>query len=80
MEQQSNFCFQIIIATAKALVTISPLLSAPDKTRLQEIVESLLYFSHCINSTVFATLGFIGKNIVDSTERVAAIAVYLLNL
>ena len=57
----------------------SPLLSAPEKTRLQEIVGSLLYFSRCIDSTILATLGSIGTNIYDGTERVAAMAAYLLN-
>ena len=56
-----------------------PPLSAPDKTRLQEIIGSLLYFSRCIDSTILATLGSIGKNIADGTERVAAMAEYLLN-
>ena len=57
----------------------SPLFSAPDKTRLQEIAESLLYFPHCINSTILATLRSIGTNIAYGTERVAAMAAYLLN-
>ena len=57
----------------------SPLLSAPDKTRLQEIVGSLLYFSRCIDSTILATLGSIGTNISDETERVDAMGAYLLN-
>ena len=43
----------------------SPLLSAPNKTRLQEIVGSLLYFARCIDSTILATLGSIGTNIAD---------------
>ena len=45
----------------------SPLLSAPDKTRLQEIFGSLLYFAKCIDSTILATLGSIGTNISDGT-------------
>ena len=57
----------------------SPLLSAPDKTRLQEIVGSLLYFTRCIDSTILATLGSIGTSINDGTERVAAMDAYLLN-
>ena len=57
----------------------SPLLSTPDKTHLQEIVGSLLYFDRCINSTILATLGSIRTNIADGTERVAAMAAYLLN-
>ena len=43
------------------------------------MVVSLLYFSRCINSTILATLGSIGTNIADGTERVAAKADYLLN-
>ena len=58
----------------------SPLLSATDKTRLQEIFGFLLYFPRCIDSTILSTLGYIGKNISDGTERVAAMADYLLNL
>ena len=58
----------------------SPSLSAPDKTRLQEIVGYLLYFARCIDSTILATLGSIGTNIADGTERVAAMAAYLLNV
>ena len=61
------------------LTDSSPLLSAPDKTRLQEIFGSLLYFARCINSTIVATLGSIGTNIADRTERVAAMDAYLLN-
>ena len=57
----------------------SPPLSAPNRTRLQGIVGYLLYFDRCINSTILATLGSIGKNIADRTERVAAMAAYLLN-
>ena len=45
----------------------SPLLSAPNKTRLQEIVGSLLYFPCCIDSTILATLGSIRTNISDGT-------------
>ena len=45
----------------------SPLLSAPDKTRLQEIVGSLLYFSLCIDSTILDTLGSIRTNIANGT-------------
>ena len=52
----------------------SPPLSAPDKTRLQEIVGSLLYFARCIDSTISTTLSSIGTNITDETERVAAMA------
>ena len=52
----------------------SPPLSAPNKTRLQEIVGSLLYFAQCIDSTILATLGSIGTNIADGTEHVAAMA------
>ena len=36
-------------------INSSPLLSASDKTRLQEIFGSLLYFAQCIESTIFAT-------------------------
>ena len=43
----------------------SPRLSSPEKTRLLEIVGSLLYFSRCINSTILATLGSTGTNIAD---------------
>ena len=57
----------------------SPLLSSPDKTRLQEIAGSLLYFVRCIDSTTLDTIGFIGTNISNRTERVAAMAAYLLN-
>ena len=57
----------------------SPRLSAADKTRLQENVRSLLYFPRCIDSTILATLVSIGTNITDGTERVAAMAAYLLN-
>ena len=57
----------------------SPLLSAPDKIRLQEIRGSLLYFARCINCTILATLGSIGTNISDGTERVAAMNAYILN-
>ena len=53
----------------------SPPLYVPDKTRLQEINGSLLYFSRCINSTILATFGSIGTNISDGTELVAAMAV-----
>ena len=45
----------------------SLLLSAPDKTRLQKIVGSLLYFARYIDSTILATLGSIGTNIADGT-------------
>ena len=41
----------------------SPPLSAPNKTCLQEIVGSLLYFARCMESTILATLGSIGANI-----------------
>ena len=57
----------------------SPLLSAPEKTRLQEIIGSLLYFARCIESTILATLGSIGTKISDRTERVATMAAYLLD-
>ena len=57
----------------------SPLLSAPEKTGLQEIFRSLLYFSRCINSTILTTLGSTRTNIADGTERVAAMAACLLN-
>ena len=57
----------------------SPPISAPNKTRLQEIVGSLLYFTRCIDSTILANLGSIGTNIADRTERVSAMAAYLLN-
>ena len=60
-------------------IDASPLLSSPEKTRLQEIFGSLLYFAHCINSTILATLGPIGTKIADGTERVAAMAAYPLN-
>ena len=60
-------------------INSSPPLSAPDKTCLQEIVVSLLYFSRCIDSTILANLGSIGTNIADGTERVSAMAAYLLN-
>ena len=60
-------------------IDYSPLLSAPDKTCLQEIVGSLLYFPRCIDSTILATLGSIGTNISDGTERVATMAAYLLD-
>ena len=56
----------------------SPPLSAPDKNRLQEIAGSLLYFARCIDSTILATLGSIVTNIADGTERVLAMAAYLL--
>ena len=56
-----------------------PLLYASDKTGLQEIVGSLLYFARCINSTILDTLGSIGTNIADRTELVAAMAAFLLN-
>ena len=36
-----------------------PPLSAPEKTRIQEIVGSLLYFAQCIDSTTLATLSSI---------------------
>ena len=55
------------------------LLSAPDKTCLQEIIGSLLYFACCIYSTIFSNLGSSGTNIADGTERVAAMAAYLFN-
>ena len=61
-------------------INSSPLLSALDKTSLHEILGSLLYFFLCINSTIFATLRSIGTNIANGTERVAAMASYLLNL
>ena len=51
-----------------------PLLSAPKKNCLQEIVGSLLYFARCIGSTILATLASIVTNIADGTERVAAMA------
>ena len=38
-----------------------------------------MYFALCIDSTILATLGSIGTNIADGTERVAAMAAYLLN-
>ena len=57
----------------------SPLLSAPGKHRLQEIVGSLLYFSRCIDSTILATIGSIGTNIADRREHVAAMADHLLD-
>ena len=60
-------------------IEYSPLLSAPDKTRLQDIVGSLLYFARCIDSTILATLGSTGPTISDRKERVAAMAAYLLN-
>ena len=60
-------------------INSSPLLSAPGKTRLQEIVGSLLYFARCIDSTIHVTLGSIGTNIADRTESVAAMAAHLLN-
>ena len=55
------------------------MLSAPGKTRLQEIVRYLLYFARCINSTILATLGSIETNIANGIERVSAMAAYLLN-
>ena len=57
----------------------SPPLFASDKTRLQEIVGSLLYFAQCIDYTILATLGSIGTNIAERIERVAAMAAYLSN-
>ena len=60
-------------------IDLSPPLSTPDKTRLQEIIGSLLYFARCIDSTILATLGPIGTNIADGTERVAEMAAYLFN-
>ena len=39
----------------------SPLLSASNKTCLQEIVGCLLYFPRCIDSTILATLGSVGE-------------------
>ena len=48
-------------------IDYSPLLSAPYKTRLQEIFGSLLYFSGCIDPTILVTLGSIGTNISDGT-------------
>ena len=60
-------------------INSSPPLSAPNKTCLQEIVGSLLYFSRCIDSTNLATLGSIGTNKAYGTERVSAMAAYLLN-
>ena len=59
-------------------INSSPPLSTPEKTCLQEIVGSLLYFARCINSTILATLRSIRINIADRTERVAAMAAYLL--
>ena len=44
-----------------------PPLSAPDKTRLKEIVGPLLYFARCIDSTILSTLGSIGTNTADET-------------
>ena len=40
----------------------SPPLFAPDKTRLKDIVGSLLYFAQCIDYTILATLVSIGTN------------------
>ena len=60
-------------------INSSLLLSAPDKTRLQESFGSLLYFPRCIDSTILATLDSTGTNIADRIERVAAMAAYLLN-
>ena len=57
----------------------SLLLSAPNKTRLQEIIVSLLYFARCIYSTILATLGSIKTNISNRIERVAAMAAYIFN-
>jgi len=54
------------------------MLSAPNKTRLQEIIGSLIYFARCIDSRILSTLGVIGTNIADGTERVAVMATYLL--
>ena len=48
-----------------------PLLSAPEKTGLQEIVGSLLYFARCIDSTILATLGSIGQTL--PTEQNASL-------
>ena len=60
-------------------INSSPLISAPEKTRLQEIVRSLLYFPRYVNSTILANLGSIRTNISDGTERVAEMAAYLFN-
>jgi hypothetical protein len=57
----------------------SPDLGPTERTRLQEVVGVLLYLARAIDPTLLATLGTIGTNIHDGTERTAAMATHLLN-
>jgi hypothetical protein len=54
-------------------------LAPAERTRLQEVVGVLLYMARAIDPTLLATLGTIGTNIHDGTERTAAMATHLLN-
>ena len=56
----------------------SPPFSAPDKPGSKKSSAPLCTLINCIDSTILATLRYIGTNIAEGTERVAAMASYLL--
>ena len=57
----------------------SPLLPPERKTRIQQIIGTLLYYGRAVDSTILPCLGSLGSAQATPTEKIDAIVDHLLN-